>query len=362
MGFAPWIQPTMNELSSMRRLALAEHLRSLRERVAEAVTNDFLHRHPDWLARYGERARRHGIEDACYHLDFLAGAVQAGTAQPFVDYARWTVRVLSRRGIEPRFVAENLDQVGQALAAYLPPDEQAHVAHLIGEACAAARENLPSAAAPGEDDAYGLTRRLFLQAILQGQRKAASTIVAEAVGSGQPIVDIYVAVLQESLYEVGRLWEENRITVAVEHMATAIVQFVMAQLYTQIPLASEKRGNAVITGVQGELHQVGANMVADVLEARGWNVRFLGTNMPHAGVLQAVAEHKADVVGISSTMLFHLPQVRQLVGEVREKFADRSPRVLIGGGAFHSLPSPAAEVGADGFAVDLKSALSLVDG
>jgi MerR family transcriptional regulator, light-induced transcriptional regulator len=75
-------------------------------------------------------------------------------------------------------------------------------------------------------------------------------------------------------------------------------------------------------------------MVADVLEANGWNVRFLGTNMPHAGVLQA------DVVGISATMLFNLPKVRLLVNEVRGKFANRPSRILIGGGAFRSLPSP----------------------
>ena len=360
MGRAAWGGAFMSELPFQDRLALAEKLRGLRERVAEAVTGEFFARHPDWLARYGERGRGRGIEDACFHMDFLAGAVEAGSAGPFADYARWTVRVLGGRGIEPRFVAENLEQIGQALVAHLQDAEQAHVARLVHAACAAAREDTTAKAGLAGDDRLALTRNLFLQAILRGQRQAACNIVTEAARAGHPVVDVYVGVLQESLYEVGRLWEGNRITVATEHMATAIVQFVLAQLYPLIPTPPEKRGNAVITGVEGESHQVGANMVADVLEAGGWNVRFLGTNVPHAGVLRAIEEHQADLVGISATMLFNLPKVRRLVSDVREKFAGRPPRILIGGGAFRSLPSPAESVGADGFGADLRSVPALI--
>jgi methanogenic corrinoid protein MtbC1 len=346
----------MSELSFSKRLALADKLRTFRERIAKAVTDEFFQRHPDWLAHFGERGRRHGVEDACFHVDFLAGAVEAGATEPFADYARWTVRVLAARGIEPHFVAENLEQIGQALVPHLEEAERAHIAHLVDRACAAAREGPgPGGGLGAGDDPLALTRSLFLQAILQGQRKAASNITAEAIRAGHPVLEVYVKVLQEALYEVGRLWEGNRIPVATEHMATAIVQFVLAQLYPLLPPTQESRGNVVIAGVEGELHQVGANMVADYLESNGWNVRFLGTNMPHEGILQAVEEHRADVLGISSTMLFNLPKVRRLVGEVREKFASRPPRILVGGGAFRSLPSPAREVGADGFAADLQS-------
>ena len=80
-----------------------------------------------------------------------------------------------------------------------------------------------------------LTRNLFLQALLQGQRKPACTIALEAVREGHPVIEVYAEVLGESLHEVGRLWESNRITVAAEHTATAIVQFVLAQLYPLLP-------------------------------------------------------------------------------------------------------------------------------
>ena len=182
----------------------------------------------------------------------------------------------------------------------------------------------------------------------------------DVLRAGQAIEDIYVDVIQESLYQIGSLWERNRITVAEEHMATAIVQSVMAQLYAQLPVVATTRGNIVITGIQGELHQVGANLVADVLEADGWDVRFLGANVPQPGILAAIDTHHADILGISATMLFSLPQVRALITAVHARYGPHSPRIVLGGGAFREQPSLATTLGADGSAVDVRNVSRLM--
>jgi methanogenic corrinoid protein MtbC1 len=127
-----------------------------------------------------------------------------------------------------------------------------------------------------------------------------------------------------------------------------------------LPTAEVARGNIVITGIQGELHQVGANLVADVLEADGWDVCFLGTNVPLAGILTALETHHAAVLGISATMLFSLPQVRELIAAVRARFGPHSPRIVVGGGAFRQLPYLAAELGADGSATDVREVSAMM--
>jgi methanogenic corrinoid protein MtbC1 len=160
------------------------------------------------------------------------------------------------------------------------------------------------------------------------------------------------------MYEVGRRWESNRITVAQEHMATAITQHVIAHLYPLIPPAQSQKGKMVITGVEGEMHQVGPNIVADVLESSGWDVRFLGTNTPAASVLQAVEDHRADVLGISATMLFNIPNVRRLSAEARA-IRGRNLRVILGGSAFRSTPELYKELGAVGVALDVRAAVRL---
>jgi MerR family transcriptional regulator, light-induced transcriptional regulator len=350
----------LSDKPMVERVRLAEQLRGLRRQIAEKVTEAFLARYPDWVARYGERARRFGIEDAIFHQDFLAAAIETGDARAFGQYLRWTAGVLESRGIAPRFLHENVEQIATELASLLPSPLAPEVAEFVqaGIDSARAGETGVSGGAVAAGELSG-AQALYLQAILHGQRQAAAGIADETVRQGHGLPDVYADILQDSMYEVGRLWETNRITVAQEHMATAITQYVIAHLYPLIQRAQPPKGRMVITGVEGEQHQVGPNMVADVLESAGWDVRFLGTNAPAAGVLQAVEEHRADVLGISATMLFNLPSVRRLIADVRA-LPGRKLRVILGGSAFRAAPDLYRELGAAGVALDVRAALRLV--
>jgi methanogenic corrinoid protein MtbC1 len=201
-------------------------------------------------------------------------------------------------------------------------------------------------------------RREYLQEILAGKRKPALEIIMDAYHDGYSIPGLYLDVFQEALYEIGRLWERNQITVADEHMGTAITQYVMSNLYQHLEVAETQRGKLVMTGVQGELHQVGANMVADVLESDGWDVMFLGTNIPAEGIMASLHEHKADLFGISSTMYFNIPKVIQLVEATRQEFGD-SVRIMLGGGAFKLLHKLPPELEGCFVALNLRAALDV---
>jgi methanogenic corrinoid protein MtbC1 len=351
----------MEGLSRRERLALAASFAALQRPVAEAVTEEFLRRHPDWLERYGERGREQGIEDAQFHLDFLGGALVAGEPQAFAEYVRWARRVLEARGIAARFLRENLEQIGEALASRLEPARPA-VEAVVRAGLLACDEPSGPAAPRGPEDELATARRLYLQAILRGQRNAARGIVLESHRAGHPALDLYLKILQPAQYEVGRLWECNAISVAEEHMATAITQSVMAQLYPLLPQQQPHHGRLVLTGVQGELHQLGGHMVADVLEAHGWEVRFLGTNRPHASILRVVEEQRPDAVGISTTMLFNLPKVRDLIEAIRALPGPQPHRIVVGGAAFRAAPGAFREIGADACGLDLEEAIGIFCG
>lgn len=205
----------------------------------------------------------------------------------------------------------------------------------------------------------GLDKEQYLQAILAGRRQEAVDLAVGAVESGTDVRDLYVEILQESLYEVGRLWEANRIPVATEHLATAITQYVVARLYEWLPRPEAVRGRLVLTGVEGELHQVGGMMVSDALESDGWDVKFLGTDVVVPDVLAAVSEHRPEVLGISCTMLQNLPKVSFLIGTVRSTFPESALRIFVGGGAFRADPGKTRTVGADAWAPDLRAAIEV---
>lgn len=342
------------------RAFLAERLRVLSAEVAADVTDAFLRAHPDWVARYGDRARLLGIEDAKYHVSFLAGTLEAGAPAAFSEYARWTARVLSARGIAPTFLAENLAQVRDSLSKRLPPDASSAFTPYVAEALDALAAPVSADDGQSADETRALTRGMYLQAVLAGERNGALTVITEALRGGASALDMYVDVLQSTLYDIGQMWESNKITVAHEHAATAITQFVAAHLYDRLDRSSgNPRGTLLITGLEGELHSVGAMMVADVLEAHGWDVHFLGTNLPHRSILDAIRERNPDCIGISATMLFNVPAVRRLVDDIRKEWG-HSKRIVLGGAAFRHAPGLWQELGADGHARDLREALGVL--
>lgn len=345
-----------------RRRAVAARLRSSRDAIAAAATDAFLDRRPDWIDRYGELARRRGEEDAAFHVEFLAGAVLADDVSAFEDYARWTAGVLFSRGIAPEHLAENLEDVRRAAASLLEEDDRDVVARFVEGGIGALERGGPdddAIAREAPDADASTTKSLYLQAVLYGERRAALNVALEAVRAGASVPDVYADVLQPAQRDIGRMWERNEITVAREHMATAITQYVVGRLYTLFEMPERWRGNAIVTGVEGELHQLGANMVADVLEAAGWNMRFLGTQLPHRGVLEAIEAHEPRLLGISTTVLSNLPAAADLVAAARRSFGS-DLRILVGGAAFgHG--TAWREIGADAYGRDLRDAVAVAD-
>jgi methanogenic corrinoid protein MtbC1 len=172
---------------------------------------------------------------------------------------------------------------------------------------------------------------------------------------------VYVEVIQEAMYDVGRRWERNEISVADEHVATAITQFVLSRLYQEMTAGSAVRGRVVLSGVEGEMHQVGLSMLADILEVNGFEVSFVGTNLPRQSVIDLVRATSPQVLGVSATMPFNVGAVGQLVRDVKSQLGAQAPRVVLGGRAFAHAPEIWKELGADAYARDLRDAIEVVE-
>ena len=267
--------------------------------------------------------------------------------------------MLAARGITAHTLEENLTQLEKHLSQVLLPNELDIVSSFLTKGRDTCRElESPSNTQPPHEGGLDLTRSVFLAAILRGQRKSALTIVNEALRAGHSHVDIYVNVFTDALHRIGKLWEMNKITVAQEHMATSITQYAIAAIYPRLVPEVIDRGRMVVTGVSGELHQIGANLVADTMEAKGWNVQFLGSNVPHSSVIAAVEESSANVLCISTTIVANLPSVVELVEAARSKLRDRAPRIVLGGAAYLLAPQFGQELGAEEAVTDLRQALT----
>jgi methylmalonyl-CoA mutase cobalamin-binding domain/chain len=201
----------------------------------------------------------------------------------------------------------------------------------------------------------------YLDALLRGQRRIASQLVLDSVEQGTNIRDVYLHVFQRSQYEIGRLWQMNRITVAQEHYCTAATQLITSQLYPHLFSTDRIGRRLVATCVGDELHELGVRMVADFFEMEGWDTYYVGANAPIQSIVQVVAEHETDVLGISATMTFHLRDVASLIAQVRKAHTGRDVTILVGGYPFNVAPDLWRELGADGHARDAEEAVGLAN-
>jgi trimethylamine corrinoid protein len=118
----------------------------------------------------------------------------------------------------------------------------------------------------------------------------------------------------------------------------------------------EPRGKVVICSVQGDLHDIGKNMVALMLQVNGFDVVDLGVDVPVRTVLNRAREENADIVGLSSLMTTSMPYMKEVI-ELRDGFGLKEEFAVIVGGA-PITPEYSAQIGADAFGRDAIEAVN----
>lgn len=343
-------------------LLASEEISARKAGIAATLVAQEFARHPELEQRYGKIGREKSLQDAGYHLSFLAQALALDNASVFVDYVAWAKVVLTQRKVLAADLAFHLECLAGVLREQLSAASGALAADYVGTAVRALPtmpDDLPSFLHPGAPQAP-LAHQYF-EALRRGERHLASRLVLDAVAAGTPVKEIYLHVFQPAQHEIGRLWQTNRISVAQEHYCTAATQLIMSQLYSHIFATAKNGRNLIATCVSGDLHEIGVRMVTDFFELDGWSTFYLGANMPHAGVIAAIKERQADVLAVSATISYHVDAVADLISAVRRDPLAKHVKILAGGYPFNRDPGLWQKVGADGSALDAQQAILLAN-
>lgn len=169
----------------------------------------------------------------------------------------------------------------------------------------------------------------YLTALLKGDRGHCTRIVKGLIDQKIPIKELYLDLFQASMYHVGCLWEENKISVAVEHMATAITEGLLNLAYPLVFNEARVGRSAVISCVSKEYHQIGAKMVADFFELNGWDGYFLGANTPAEDLLGIMQDKKPDLLGLSLSLYFNLGWLKKIIQTVQHTYPQQD--IIVGG-------------------------------
>jgi 5-methyltetrahydrofolate--homocysteine methyltransferase len=197
--------------------------------------------------------------------------------------------------------------------------------------------------------------RELAAAIEVGDRTSAVRLTSEALQASVKPQEILDA-MTDAMGIIGRRFQDGDIFVPEMLIAARAMKEATAILEPVLVEAGIRpEHTAVIGTVEGDLHDIGKNLVGMMLKGAAINVIDLGVNVPAARVVDAAREHGASLIGLSALLTTTMPNMRAVVAAI--KAADVNARVMIGGAP--TTPEFAKQIGADGFAPDAGAAVDL---
>lgn len=199
----------------------------------------------------------------------------------------------------------------------------------------------------------------YLQALLRGDRKACRTVVEQTLQTGVPANSVTVDLIWPVMGEIERLLRIDKIAPTQEHLATRINRTIVDQLQNKLPRRPNRGKKVTVCCAQDELQELGAQILADLFESDGWEVRFLGGGLTNDDIFSFINEYAPDVLLIYGTAPKQAPMVRRLIDTIRTVNAWPQMRIIVSGGLFNRAEGLWDEIGADAFAATPTDALQL---
>ncbi|UBU12478.1 cobalamin B12-binding domain-containing protein [Nonomuraea gerenzanensis] len=192
-----------------------------------------------------------------------------------------------------------------------------------------------------------------------GDEHAATGVAMAALDAGLPMETLLLDVVAAVQARVGHEWAANHLSVAQEHSATALNERVLSALAHRLPRRDDpaaSRGRIMVACIDGEWHAFPARLLAEVLQVRGWQVDYLGAQVPTPHLVAHLHLTNPDAVALSSSLAIRLPAAHTAITACQ---AAGKP-VVVGGAAFGPDGRYARLLGADAWAPDARAAADLL--
>lgn len=195
-------------------------------------------------------------------------------------------------------------------------------------------------------------------AIVEGNANKAKSLTTDALAEGMDPQEILNKYMIPAMDEVGRLFEINEYFVPELLIAARAMKGCLAILKPKLTATGAKPiGKVAIGTVKGDLHDIGKNLVAAMLEGGGFEIIDLGVDVTPEKFVNAVKEKGADIIALSALLTTTMPSMKTTVEGLKEAGVRSQVKVIIGGAPVTQ--KYADEIGADGYSDNASSAVAL---
>jgi 5-methyltetrahydrofolate--homocysteine methyltransferase len=194
--------------------------------------------------------------------------------------------------------------------------------------------------------------------VLEGQHKQVVVDVQAALDAGINPVTVLNEGMIAAMAEVGRLFEVGEYYVPEMLISARAMQSGLAVLKPLLKEADVKPAGKVIIGtVKGDLHDIGKNLVAMMLEGAGFEIKDMGTDVSPEKFVEEVKGGGVDIVALSALLTTTMPNMKTTIDALKASGLREQVKVMIGGAPVTD--SYAQQIGADGYSPDASRAVSL---
>ncbi|MBS3734730.1 MAG: cobalamin-dependent protein [Phycisphaerae bacterium] len=204
------------------------------------------------------------------------------------------------------------------------------------------------------------TFKEYVSHLFAGRRINARDLVLKAQDQGKPAAKLLKKIIWPAMEQIDKLYREDHISLLVKQMSERINRTVADQLQRFLAREPKTGQRMVITCGAGEISELGAQVMADLFEAQGWTVWFLGADVPSDEILQFIGKVDPDILCIYGVQPSGVAEVRKLIDMIRGVGVCEQMQVLVSGGVFNRAEGLDEEVKADLFAADIEEALETV--
>jgi len=197
-------------------------------------------------------------------------------------------------------------------------------------------------------------------AVIEGDRAAAEALAAKALADALDLHEVIEKGFIPGIQKVGELWENGEyflpeLISSAECMKAAMA--VLQPAFAAAPAEAFRRGKVVIGTIEGDIHDVGKNLVASMLSANGFDVLDLGADVKLARFIEAAEGTGADLICLSALLTTTMLNQRRLIEMLKDRGLRGRFKVLVGGAPVSR--KWAADIGADGYGENALAAVKL---
>lgn len=194
--------------------------------------------------------------------------------------------------------------------------------------------------------------------VIDGDAPQVQEGVKEALAQGTAADVILNQALISAMNEVGQRFEDGEFFVPEMLISARAMQAGLALLKPQLAESGiQAAGKVAIGTVKGDLHDIGKNLVALMLEGAGFEVKDLGVDVPPEKFVEAITSGDAEIIALSALLTTTMPNMKTTIEAIRQAGLRDKVKIIIGGAPVTQ--AYANQIGADGFSVDASRAVSL---